>query len=78
MTITQTEILQHALVGYQARREEIIRRIHDLEQQLNGAQASVAPAKPKQRLSAAGRQRIAAATKKRWRQAKRAGRRTLE
>lgn len=77
MTITQTEILEHALVGYQARREEIIRRIHEVERQLNGAEVKVVAPKPKRKLSAAGRRRIVAATKKRWRLAKRAGRRTL-
>lgn len=76
--ITQTEILQHALVGYQAQRDELQRRIEDLERRLNGGSELIeAPAKPKRRLSAKGRAAISRAAKERWRRARAAGRRRL-
>jgi hypothetical protein len=76
--ITQTEILQHALVGYQAQRDDITRRIEDLERRLNGGGEVVpGPAKPKRQLSAKGRAAISRAAKDRWRRARAAGRRRL-
>lgn len=65
MTITQTELLQHALIGYQAQVDEIQRRMEDARRRLNGA-ASPAEERPKRHLSAKGRAAIIAATKKRW------------
>jgi hypothetical protein len=65
MNITQTELLQHALIGYQARREEIQRRIEELQRKLRSTAAPV-DERPKRHLSAEGRAAIIAATKRRW------------
>lgn len=81
----KTEILQHALIGYQAQRQEIDTRIAELQWRLgvravpreNGAGAVADTAKSKPRISNAGRRRIAAAMKERWRKARAAGRTTL-
>jgi hypothetical protein len=70
MTITQTELLQHALIGYQAQVEEILRRMEDLRRRLNSEAAPV-EARPKRHLSAKGRAAIIAATKRRWAKARR-------
>lgn len=43
MMITQAEILEHALVGYQAQRGDFQRRIGDLERRLSGAELIEAP-----------------------------------
>lgn len=78
--VERTEILQHALIGYQIQRANIDQRILDLQRQLNGA-ALPPPAqeeeKPKRRLSAKGRANIVRATKERWRRARAAGRTRL-
>jgi len=82
----ETEILQHALIGYQAQRQEIETRIAELQRRLgmrvvpaeNGAGAIGDAAKPKPRISKAGRRRIAAAMKERWRKARAAGRNRLK
>jgi hypothetical protein len=74
--IDRTELLQQALVGYQMRRQEIETRMEGLRQQLAGA-ARVEVDRPKRQLSAKGRRSLIAATKKRWREAKKGGRRTL-
>ncbi len=77
--VERTEILQHALIGYQIQRANIDQRILDLQRRLNGA-APPAPAqedKPKRRLSAKGRAAIVRATKERWRRARAAGRKRL-
>jgi hypothetical protein len=76
MKMTEAELLEHALVGYQAQRDEIQRRIDDVQRGLSGAAAEEEP-RPKRRLSPEGRRRLIAATRKRWRLAKKAGRRTL-
>jgi hypothetical protein len=73
MTIDPTEILQHALVGYQIQRANIDKRIEDLQRRLNGA-AAQDQEKPKRKLSARGRAAIVRATKERWRRARAAGR----
>jgi hypothetical protein len=70
MTITQTELLQHALIGYQAQLEEIQRRMEDVRGRLNSAAPPV-EARPKRHLSAKGRAAIIAATKRRWAKARR-------
>lgn len=70
MNITQTELLQHALVGYQAQREEIQRRMEDIQRRLNGGAVPV-DERPKRHLSAEGRAAIIAATKRRWAKARR-------
>jgi hypothetical protein len=71
-----TAILEMALVGYNAKRDEVVQKMADIERQLGmrriGASApSVAAkaptaAKPKRTLSAAGKKAIRAALKKRW------------
>jgi hypothetical protein len=81
----KTDILQHALIGYRAQRQEIDTRIADLQRRLgiravsaeNGAGAVRKSVKSKPRISKAGRRRIAAAMKERWRKARAAGRTTL-
>jgi hypothetical protein len=70
MTITQTELLQHALIGYQAQLEEIQRRMEDVRGRLNSA-ATPAEERPKRHLSAKGRAAIIAATKRRWAEVRR-------
>jgi hypothetical protein len=64
-------ILEMALVGYQAEKEEIESTIREIQAQLKGSRDRSAPAAAKQRggprvLSAAARERIAAAQRKRW------------
>ena len=79
--VEKTELLQHALIGYQIQRANIDQRIQDLQRQLNGAAipASVEEdqEKPKRRLSAKGHAAIVRATKERWRRARAAGRTRL-
>lgn len=70
MNITQTELLQHALIGYQAQVEEILRRMEDVRRRLNSAAVRV-DERPKRHLSAKGRAAIIAATKRRWAKARR-------
>lgn len=70
MTITQTELLQHALIGYQGQLEEIQRRMEDVRRRLDGA-TTPAKERPKRHLSAKGRAAIIAATKRRWAKARR-------
>ncbi|HEX7970699.1 MAG TPA: hypothetical protein VF501_00510 [Thiobacillus sp.] len=78
LTIDRIEILQHALVGYQARRDDIERRIQEVRVQLNGAAPpQIKEEKPKRRLSARGRANIIRATKERWRRARAAGKKRL-
>ena len=65
-------ILEMALLGYQARRAEVMEKMAEIERQLGaygkGAKADGATAatKPKREMSAAGRARIAEAQRKRW------------
>ena len=70
-------VLEMALVGYSAKRDEVVQKIADIERLL-GVRRKVAPApkaaaktpaaaaKPKRKLSAAGKKAIRAALKKRW------------
>ena len=74
--IDRRELLQHALVGFEMRRQQIETQMEGLRQRLAGA-APVEEDRPKRRLSAKGRRSLIAATKKRWREAKKGGRRTL-
>jgi len=65
------EFLAAAFAGYQQSLVEIETRIAELRKRIGGvapvaAAPAVAPAKKKRRLSAEGRARIVAATKKRW------------
>ena len=64
-----------ALLGYNTMREEVIRKMSDIESLLRSqprgaatsvSGAQVAAAKPKRKLSAAGRRAIRAGVKKRW------------
>jgi hypothetical protein len=70
-------LLEMALVGLDARRDEVIRKMADIERQLGrhhqmasapnrGVRAAAAAAKPKRKLSAAGKRAILAALKRRW------------
>jgi hypothetical protein len=65
-----TELLEMALVGLNARRAEVLRLIQTIEGRLGGrskAGLNVGPtAEPKHTISAAARRRIAMAQKKRW------------
>jgi DnaK suppressor protein len=65
------QFLSAALAGYQQALEEIEVRTADLQMRIGGAAPvaaapTAAPAKKKRRLSAEGRARIVAATRKRW------------
>lgn len=64
MAITETELLEHALVGFEARRAEIEERIEEVRGALNGAVAE--KPRPKRVMSPEARARIIAAQKKRW------------
>lgn len=79
-TIDRTEILQHALIGFQLQKKRIDQQIADLQHELNGAAPpEVEPheERAKRRLSARGRANIVRATKERWRRARAAGRKRL-
>lgn len=83
------EILRYALIGYQAQYDEIEGKIAEVRRELarrrsgavvhNGVDAPAGPkvAPKKKRISKAGRARIAAATRERWRKARAAGRSRL-
>lgn len=73
--IDRTELLQHALLGFQIQRQQIETQMEGLRHRL--ADAAPVEDRPKRRLSAKGRRSLIAATKKRWREAKKSGRRTL-
>ena len=71
MTIEETELLQHALIGFEAKRADVERRMAEIRLQLSGgAAANQAAPKAKRRrrrkMSPEGRARIIAATKLRW------------
>src|ERR1035438_349848 len=70
-------VLEMALVGYNAKRDEVVQKMADIERQLGirrkgalasgaGAETPIAAAKPKRKLSAAGRKAIRDGVKKRW------------
>ena len=67
---SDTSILEMALVGYEAKKEEIERRIRELRTQVKGtsilAGISNGQQPVKRFLSEAARNRIAAAQRKRW------------
>ena len=71
MTISQKELLEYALVGFEARRAEIKHKIADIRLRLGGSR-DVVPAPKRRVLSPEGRARIIAATKRRWAKARRA------
>ena len=69
-----TETLQAALIGYQSEQERIESAIADLQARLKGVKPPSSSAgvpaadmaKPRRKLSAAAKKRIAAAQRKRW------------
>jgi hypothetical protein len=72
MAIMDQELIQMALLGYEAKRTEIEAKIAEIQADLrvagNRAMApsATAGAKPERRMTAAARKRIAAAQKRRW------------
>lgn len=71
--IPRTELLPHALLGFEVQPQRIKKQREDLRRRLDGDAVPVEEPRQKRRLSAAGRRRLIAATKKRWRDAKKAG-----
>jgi hypothetical protein len=76
---TDNSLLQAALIGYQHQLASVTAKIADIKERLgvSGRKSAAAPStadpKPrKHRISAAGRERIAAAQRKRWAKAKKA------
>jgi histone H1/5 len=69
-------LLEMALVGYQAKRDEVVQKMADIKRQLGAAPAPVAERtaeeKPRRKMSAAGRKAIAEAQRKRWAASKKA------
>ena|ERR1035441_1589792 len=70
-------LLEMALVGYSAKRDDIVRKMAEIRLHLGGptsAQATkpTGDAKPRRKMSAAGRARIAEAQRKRWAASKKA------
>jgi hypothetical protein len=70
-------LLEMALVGYNAKRDEVVQKMADIERRLGvrlkgaaapkgAASTPTAKAKPKRNMSAAARKHIVAAQKKRW------------
>lgn len=69
-------VLEMALVGYNAKRDEIVEKMADIERQLGVLRKGASPprvaaqaptaAKPKRTMSAAGKRAIRAGVKKRW------------
>ncbi len=77
---TNNEILQHALIGLEHRKEEINAAIDQLHRTLKGSapkRANGGPSTGRGRMSAAGRKRVALAMKRRWAAAKKAGKKRL-
>lgn len=60
------DTLRMALVGFQAKLEEINGRISEIQQELRGAPRRKGPGTERRSMSAAGRKRIAAAQRARW------------
>jgi hypothetical protein len=66
---TDSSLLEAALIGYQLQRERIDKAIAELRQRLGGKTVPAISSdgvRPKRKMSAAARKRIAAAQKKRW------------
>ena len=77
--MSDIETLQMALIGYEAERQKIEATMAGIRSQLGAHKGASAPAKtptseakPKHRMSAAGRARIAEAQRKRWAATKKA------
>lgn len=64
--ITEAELLQAALRGYQAERDRLDQVIADIQARIGNPRGGGAPAPVRRTMSAAARQRIAAAQRKRW------------
>ena len=62
---TDNSILEMALVGYSAKRDEVVQKMADIQRQL-GASAPTAQVKRKHNISAAGRASIAEGQRRRW------------
>jgi hypothetical protein len=64
------EIITAAIAGFEAQKAKLDAQIAELRETLRGGSTASAappePAKPKRKLSAAGRRAIAAAARKRW------------
>ena len=74
-TQIDTGILGAALIGYQRQLEQVQEKIEEIRARLGGRKAMVLAGRtdaPPNRISPAGRARIAAAQRKRWRAAKKA------
>lgn len=65
MTFIDNNVLEMALIGYEAERKKIEAAITDIRSRLNGASGSPAASAPKKR-SAAARKRMAMAQQRRW------------
>ncbi len=77
---THTELLEHALIGLEQRKQELNQTIARLRSLLNGnaPEHSTPPPKAKRRtMSAAGRRRLVLSMKRRWAKAKKAGKTRL-
>jgi hypothetical protein len=77
---TETDLLQHALVGLEHRKKEITEALSRLQRILGGTvRARSAPSTRKRRtMSAAGRKRLALSMRRRWAKVKKAGKKRLE
>src|ERR1035441_1229375 len=71
-----SSLLETALVGYQAKRDEVLQKMADIKRQLGAASAPATERngeeRPKRKMSAAGKKAIAEAQRKRWATAKKA------
>jgi len=65
---TDRSILEMAIAGYEVERQKIEEKIAEIKAHLGGTSHVVSDgAKPKRKISAAARKRIASAQRKRWR-----------
>jgi hypothetical protein len=77
---TDTDLLEHALIGLEHRKEEINQAIARLRSVLDAAgptRTKHAPAPKRGTMTAAGRKRLALSMKRRWAKAKKAGKKRL-
>jgi hypothetical protein len=83
-TYTHTDLLSHALMGYEQRKTEVADAIAQIRAMLDGAAPTVTPSQPAHRtarkrrtMSPAARKRMALLMRQRWAKARRAGRKRL-
>jgi len=84
-TYTHSDLLTHALIGYERRKTEVNDAIVQIRAMLDGAVPSkAAPSQPAHRvaskgrtMSPAARKRMALLMKQRWAKAKRSGKKSL-